>query len=368
MIKRDAFRPEFKENRPEVFPSYGLNQRGISVPSNSGRNTLSRQWELLKLLPTLGSGATARSLQERLAEAGFPTTKRTVERDLEDLATVFAIRKNDKSVPYGFSWTPPTTMQLSAVTVFEALTLSLVHETLRPLIPSFMLGALQPRFEQASSKLSALARKSPAARWSEKVASVPAYLPLVAPNIDPDCLAYAQQALINERQLTCRYYSVHRDQSSDLVLDPLGLVQRGPITYLVATASPYEDVRQFALHRMSDLTVSNLPSKTLKGFDLKAYASSGAMQFGENATGTITLEAWVSKGLLRLLRETPLSEDMETLSSDDGGWIRANVADSWELEWWLLSHTGSIAVTGPDALKQRLMQRLKRGLELYEDE
>lgn len=55
------------------------------MPSNSGRNTLSRQWELLQLLPTSESGATARALQERLAEAGFPTTKRTVERDLEDL-------------------------------------------------------------------------------------------------------------------------------------------------------------------------------------------------------------------------------------------------------------------------------------------
>lgn len=240
------------------------------MPSNAGRNTLSRQWELLRLLPTSGSGATARSLQERLAEAGFPTTKRTVERDLEDLATVFAIRKNDKSIPYGFSWTPPTTMQLSAVTVFEALTLSLVHETLRPLIPSFMLSALQPRFEQASSKLSALERRSPAAKWPDKVASVPAYLPLVAPNIDPNCLASAQQALINERQLTCRYYSVHRDQSSDLALNPLGLVQRGAITYLIATVPPYEDVRRFALHRLSDLAISDAPSKTCADFNLKA--------------------------------------------------------------------------------------------------
>jgi predicted DNA-binding transcriptional regulator YafY len=92
------------------------------------------------------------------------------------------------------------------------------------------------------------------------------------------------------------------------------------------------------------------------------------MQFGDNAGELITLEAWVNEGLLRLLRETPLSADMETMTSEDGGWIRAKVADSWELEWWLLSHTGSIAVTEPQSLKQRLVQRLKRGLELYNDE
>jgi predicted DNA-binding transcriptional regulator YafY len=342
--------------------------QGIVVPSNSGRNTLSRQWELLQLLPTSGSGATARALQERLAEAGFPTTKRTVERDLEDLSTVFAIRKNDKSVPFGFSWAPPSSFQASAVSVLDALTLTLTQEMLKPLIPSFMLGALAPRFEQARTKLNALAGQSPASSWPQKVASVPARLALVAPKINPAYLVRVQQALIDEQQLTCSYYSAHRDHRSQLVLNPLGLVQRGEITYLVATAAPYEDVRQFALHRMSEVVLTATPLKVSQPFDLKAYVSSGAMQFGDNAGELITLEAWVNEGLLRLLRETPLSEDMETMTSEDGGWIRAKVADSWELEWWLLSHTGSIAVAAPETLKQRLLQRLTRGLELYDEQ
>lgn len=337
------------------------------MPANPGRNTLSRQWELLRLLPTSGSGATARWLQEQLAEAGFPTTKRTVERDLEDLSTVFAIRKNDKSVPFGFSWSPASSFQASAVTVLDALTLSLAQETLRPLIPSFMLGALEPRFEQAINKLGALSGKSAAGKWPQKVASVPANLPMLAPKIDPACLACVQHALIEELQLTCSYYSAHRDLTSELVLEPLGLVQRGNITYLIATATPYEDVRQFALHRMSAVTITQKPITAIRDFDLKAYTASSAMQFGDNAGELITLEAWVNEGLLRMLRETPLCEDMETMSSEDGGWIRAKVADSWALEWWLLSHTGSIAVTAPTDLKQRLIQRLKRGLELYED-
>jgi len=337
------------------------------VPSNKSRNTLSRQWELLKLLPTSGSGETARSLQNRLAEAGFPTTKRTVERDLEDLSSVFAIRTNDKSRPYGFSWTPPTSLQLSAVSVYEALTLQLVQEALRPLMPSAMLAALKPRFEQAHSKLKALAGISPAADWPAKVASVPAYLPLQAPAIDPATLSCVQQAVLTERTLKCRYYSAHRNQSADLALTPLGLVQRGGITYVIATTPPHSDVRQFALHRISQAELLDIPGEHPEGFDLHAYVASGAMQFGDNAVQTITLEAWVSAGLLGLLRETPLSEDMESMTADDGGWIRASVPDSWELEWWLLSHTGSIAVTAPETLRQRLIQRLRNGLELYDE-
>lgn len=183
------------------------------------------------MLPTSGSGATARALQERLSEAGFLTTKRTVERDLEDLATVLAIRKNDKSVPYGFSWAPPSSFQASAVSVLDALTLTLAQEMLKPLIPAFMLGALKPCFEQASSKLSSLSRRSPASRWPQKVASVPAFLPLPLPllklKIDAAYLATVPKALIENRQLTCSYYSAHRDRLNPVLLNPLGLVQRG---------------------------------------------------------------------------------------------------------------------------------------------
>ena len=337
------------------------------MPSNAGRNTLSRQWELLKLLPTTGSGATARSLQTRLAEAGFPTTKRTVERDLEELATVFAIRKNDKSVPFGFSWTPPTSNQAASITVLEALTLELVNETLIPLIPAFMLNALQPRFEQAHTKLSALAQVSPAAKWLDKVASVPAYLPLVNPKIDPKVLAEAQECLLGERQLHCTYFAAHRNHKSQMVINPLGMIQRGAVTYLIATISPDTKIRQLALHRMTDVQGLDTLCQIPDGFNLKDYARSGAMQLGDNTGQVLTIEAWVSEGLLRLLRETPLSEDMEIMSSDDGGWIRATVPDTWELEWWLLSHTGSIVITAPHCLKERLLNRLKRGMELYEE-
>lgn len=348
-------------------PISHLDARVAIVPSNKSRDTLSRQWELLKLLPIKGSGATASSLQRRLAEMGFPTTKRTVERDLVDLSSVFPLRINDKSKPYGFSWSPPTSLQLPGVSVYEALTLQLVQEMLRPLMPTAMLTALQPHFEQANKKLKALARISPVADWPSKVASVPAHLPLMPPQIDAASLALVQQALLEEKAFRCRYYSAHRDLVSTLTLSPLGLVQRGSVTYLIATAPPHADVRQFALHRICNPELLDIPSEPSNGFDLREYATSGAMQFGDNVGRTITLEAWVNTGLLGLLRETPLSEDMQTMSDEDGGRIRATVTDSWELEWWLLSHTGSIAVTAPETLRQRLLQRLRRGLELYDE-
>ena len=55
------------------------------MPSNKTRNSLARQWELLKLLPTRTEGKTAKQLAEGLIEAGYEISKRQVERDLLDL-------------------------------------------------------------------------------------------------------------------------------------------------------------------------------------------------------------------------------------------------------------------------------------------
>ncbi len=46
----------------------------------------------------------ARSLAQRLADAGWGVTVRTVERDLHRLRSVFPIGLDDDHKPFGWSW------------------------------------------------------------------------------------------------------------------------------------------------------------------------------------------------------------------------------------------------------------------------
>ncbi|MGS0737630.1 helix-turn-helix transcriptional regulator [Pseudomonas sp. GG8] len=335
-----------------------------SLPANKSRETLSRQWQLLKLLPQQGSGASSSELWRRLADAGHPTTKRTVERDLDELSSIFALQRNEKSVPFGWTWTPPTSLELTAISLTDALTLRLTEESLRPLIPSYMLAALAPRFQQAERKLTALEGRNSAASWPTKVASVQPAITLQAPEVDVQCLENIQHALLDQQKVRCSYYSVHRDKTSQMTLNPLGLVQRGTVTYVIATADPYEDVRQYAVHRLREVERLQETCLLPDGFNLQTYISTGAMQFGDQQL-PVELKAWVTPGLARLLQETPLSADMRLSTEEDGAWLLATVQNSWELEWWILSHTGSIVVHAPVSLRQRVIERLGRGIELY---
>lgn len=332
------------------------------MPSNSTRHTMARQWELLKLLPSKAPGHTAAELQEHLSNAGHEVSKRTIERDLAELSRQFPIQCNDKGIPYGWHWMPGTASEIPGVSLSEALTLQLVEGTLSTLIPRHMLQALEPRFQQARLKLKALSDEIPAAKWGEKVASVHPELALIPPTVDINVLDQIQDALLNSLKIECTYYAAHKDKEYRFTLNPLALVQRGQVTYLLATAEPFKDIRQFALHRFSDISQSGTPAATPEGFSLRSYLASGAMQFGTPVK--VKIEAWITDGLSRLLSETPLSDDMRLTREEDGAHLFATVTDSWELRWWILSHAGSIQIKKPQALANDIAERLQQALDL----
>lgn len=333
------------------------------MPSATSRSALTRQWELLKLLPSKAPGFTAAQLQVALADAGYKTSKRTIERDLIELSRLFPLHCNDKGTPFGWYWTPGQSAELPGISLSEALTLRLVEGSIRPLIPAFMLKTLEPRFNLARQKLAALSDDNNSARWLDKVGSVQPEMAQLPPEIKSEQLEVIQQALLNEQQLSCSYYSAHRNQTSQLTLNPLALVQRGHTTYLIATAEPFDDIRQFVLHRFADSQQLTSPCIKPEGFNLSRYIDSGAMQFGNLAT--INFHAWITDGLARLIRETPIASDMQLREQDGGFDLTATVNDSWELRWWVLSHAGSIVVHAPQALRDEITERLERGAKMH---
>ncbi len=76
------------------------------MPSHPTRHTIARQWQLLKLLPGRHPGMSSTQLQAALTTVGHTTSKRTVERDLVELAALFPLHCNSKGMPYGWYWQP----------------------------------------------------------------------------------------------------------------------------------------------------------------------------------------------------------------------------------------------------------------------
>lgn len=332
------------------------------MPSNSARNTLARHWELLRLLPVRGPGKTARQLASELADAGFAVSKRQVERDLIELQSVFALDCNDASIPYGWRWPSGGSVELPALSLAEALSLKIVEDTLRPLLPGAVLRILKSRFEEASSKLKALKIHNAAAQWVDKVRTVDPALPMHPPAIDSEVLDSIQNALLSDHQIQALY--LNTDQKAvELRLHPLALVNRGPLTYLVATAFDYTDIRLYALHRFATVQELQEYSRRPGDFDIDVYLDEGGLQFGRRAA--IKLEMRVSLSLAHVLQESPLSAEQRIEVNDDFAILAATLSDTWQLRWWILSQGEAVQVLKPQELRTEMISTLEQSLKNY---
>lgn len=334
------------------------------MPAHTTRDTLARQWELLKCLPSQGSGISAREAADRLDGTGFAVSKRQVERDLNELSRVFPLYCNDKSTPYGWRWADNTSADLPGVTLADALSLRLIEDTLRPLLPRQVLAALEGRFHQARKKLAGLGGMNSLADWPSKVRVVPSTLPLLPPDSQPGILASLQDALLLDRVINADYLRRGAKTPKTLELNPLGLVQSGPVTYLVAVATGYEAARLFALHRFSRAEVLDVASSLPANLDLDGLLEAGLMQFGR--LETVRMEARISPALHQVLMETPLSPDQVlTAQAEERPTISATVPDSELLRRWILSQGPNIEVIAPVELRLDISKALATALASY---
>lgn len=329
------------------------------MPAKTTRRTLARQWELLKLLPSRGSGKTAAELTQALNAIGFRVSKRQVERDLWELYEAFHLECNESSPPYGWKWPHSASLDLPAMTLAEALSLTLVQDTLKPLLPQSMQSVLLPRFDLARQKLDRLQADNAAARWPAKIRSVLPSQPMLPAGIDEDVMDAVHNGLLLDRQIDIDYLNLSTQTASPLRLHPLGLVNRGHVSYLVATAWDYEDIRLYALHRVKRACMTDAPARRPPDFDLDVYIAQGALQFG--AEQSITLHARVNDYLARILAETPLSDTQAI----DGHLLTATVQDTWQLTWWILSQGAGIEVLAPPHLRKRITASLTQAAMLY---
>lgn len=328
-------------------------------------DTQLRQWAMLKRIPQHPRQITARELTERLASEGFEVGKRTIERDLQSLSGIFPLISNDRSRPYGWSWSKDAeAFALPTMSPLQALTLELAHDHLATLLPASLLDTLTPYFKCAEGVLSSGDGVKKLSSWRKKVAIVTAGQPLIAPNYSEEIIEAVHSALLTDQQLEISYIPREHSEIKTYPAHPLGIVQRGAVTYLIATLYDYTDILLFAVHRIQAAKVLDQPSKTPEDFDLKHYISQGALGFEKN--GLIKLVVRFTLSASEHLWETPISLDQQ-MAPDQSGWVRlqATVTDTAQLRWWLKGFGQEVEVLEPTFLRDEFVNMAQSIGEIY---
>lgn len=324
-----------------------------------------RQINMLSMIPVLPRKITARDLHDRLAAAGQEVTVRTVERDLHKLSQQFRLTC-DEGRPAGWSWvSDEVQVSLPQMDTVSALTHELVARYLIPVLPAQLVQHLSAEFDHARAVLNRMG-SSPLGQWSRRIAVLPSGHQLLPAPVDENTTRIVYEALLAGHRFEADYHAVDSGQPRRYPFNPLGLVYRDGVLYLVATARDYNDPRQFALQRMS--AARPLPDQLAKappGFDFERYVRE-EKAFDYPVGDDIELELLVDDRLARHLAESRLAEDQTIELSGEGRHrVRATVMHTSQLVWWLYSLGAGVEVRAPAALRAKMARRARELVAMY---
>ncbi|MGA7177980.1 MAG: WYL domain-containing protein [Thiobacillaceae bacterium] len=319
-------------------------------------DALSRQWHVLRMIPRYPKKITIQSILKGLNDNGIAVGGRTVYRDLAALSQAFPLMVDERAKPYGWSWqADAVALEVPSLSLSEALAFKLVEQFLEGLMPHATLVQLAPYFRMAERRLAAPAKDSPVHAWPDKVRVVSANQTLKPPWIDPQVQEAVSDALLFEQQMQLLYQRRADPTLNEYRVHPLALVQRGPVTYLVATLFDYPGPRLLVLHRMHAVTVLKERSMRPADFNIDRYIASGALGFGDGEL--IHLEVIFHKDAADHLHKAPLSDDQEIVHIDETRVrVTATLAKTPQLEWWLMAFGDKVEVVKPQALRQQMQQ------------
>ncbi|NIC38683.1 WYL domain-containing protein [Halomonas desiderata] len=314
------------------------------------RDTLFRYLTLLQLIPRSPGRISTPVLLEKLHERGFQIDTRSLQRDLRDkLALHFPLGCDDSQRPYRWYFDRHFHCTLPALDVPSALTLVLAEEYLKGLLPPVVVGQLTPQFRDARQLLDDLEANG-LSQWARRVRAIPNGKALLPAPLAATTWQTVAQALLEQRALDVTYLSRSAEEEKRFTLHPQGLVSRHSVTYLMATVNDYTDIRQFALHRIEEATLSEATWQEAPDFDLDDYIRAGAFGYRQSPED-VTLVANVAPQLAWLLTETRLVEDQTITPLPDSDWQRltAKVPDDQQTLWWLMGLGANVDVLKPQA-------------------
>lgn len=327
--------------------------------------TLLRYIQMLRFIPKAPESISTPELLKKLQGLGYTVDIRTVQRDLDKLSAsgLFPFSNTEDTKPLRWFWPQQAVrVHLPNMTADEALTFKLVEQFLEPMLPQSVKAQLDGYFELADATLKA----SPLANWLDKLRIVPNNQSLLPAQMDGLILNTVYQALLKNRRLSVNYQA-RESQPKNYTLNPLGLIFKDSVIYLLATVDEYTDVKQFALQRFLQASLLEVEGIVPKDFFLDDYIAAGEFDYPIYAEHKIQLVLKIKPWVNRHLTETPLSIDQVITPLDNDHFqLHATVNNTQQLRWWLRSFAADIEILAPLSLRQQFAEAAQAVWALYQ--
>lgn len=314
-----------------------------------------------------GRKLTAQRAHEQMTAAGFDVSIRTVHRYFEVCETYFAGVRRDDGTPNGWWWEENTIDDSMQISKEAALALCLAEAHLKHMIPSAELKHLAPLFQQAKKTIEHGGHVNRYRRMLDRIWIFPRGLQLIPPRISAHTFDELMGAILDSSEVTIQYRKPSEKSARSRTIEPLGMVERSGVYYVVGREKYSEAVKNWALHRISGVQ-KHAPFAYPRGFKISEWAASGSLNVKFNPD-EVELVIRLSEDAGAHLLESKLGSDQSTTVLIDGRIeLRAKVANTIELRWWLMSIAHQSEVIAPKNLRTEIHKMIRNALAHYEDD
>ena len=312
-------------------------------------DTLSRQWAMLQHVPTHPRWISTKDLHQYLEKEGHEIDLRTTQRDLDRLSSEFPLYSEKQGRSNHWQWAKGAhALEIPSMTPSAALVFQLVEQYLKPMLPRSTLALIKPYLDRATEVMKSTRFHG----WRKSVRLINGGPGLIPPQIGEDVRDVVYTALLEKKRFEASYRPRSSQCPVEYMVNPLGLVIKEGISYLVCTLWDYKDFKQLALHRIQSASLTDTPAVRIRGFDLDTYIYHGFSFAYPVSSGQLKLKIRMETGAAFHLHESKLSKDQAIKKLDDDFvQITATVADSSEIRWWLLGFGDQVEVLGPKKLR-----------------
>src|SRR5947209_6045305 len=175
-----------------------------------------------------------------------------------------------------------------------------------------------------------------------------------------------QEAVWQERRVSFTYG--HDECRDERIVDPLGLVAKGSVWYLVASVDT--DVRSYRVSRIEDAQVLEQPAVRPRGFDLAAFWEESSAKFKMHLPKYSATLRVKQATLPRLPYGGRFARVEHVGESDEGGWTKVSMRFQFEEEAceYVLSFGTQVEVVEPLELREKVVKMAKSVIEFYESQ
>lgn len=308
------------------------------------------------------------SLQNQLSRQGVQFEIRTIQRDMVEIRKSGLVELTKKSGDEpGCRWR----LNDSEFNVDRkrfsnpdlALIVLLASRHLTPLLPIEVQQRLNELAERSETHFKSRALPAHWVRpWQNKVRIMQRGHALLQPKLEPQVIGEIYQALDRHKKLSLSYFKPGRTAQTD-VYQPLGLVYKPPLFYLVVLREGNPRPHNLAVHRITKAEVLTEDSVASPGFDLDQYLEQGGMEkiHGEN----VKLVVRVTHKLSDHWESAHIGRNQTIEKSKDANIITADVEDSDSLRRYLLGLGSQIRVLSPDSISNWIANEARSLADTY---